>query len=142
MSKKMKVAKIISTKQIVVNAGSNAGLKEGDTLEIIDKFGTDPVTDPDTGENLGTLDIPKGTVIVSRVYPRMAIADAPIEHTSSYNSILQRTPALTAINALGLNETVQSDLNVDPDQITGGLPNSTDLEIHVGDEVIKRGEQE
>lgn len=138
----MKVAKIISTKQIVVNAGSNAGLKEGDTLEIIDKFGTDPVTDPDTGENLGTLDIPKGTVIVSRVYPRMAIADAPIEHTSSYNSILQRNPALTAINALGLNETVQSDLNVDPDQITGGLPNSTDLEIHVGDEVIKRGKQE
>lgn len=138
MSKTMKIAKIISTKQIVVNAGSKDGLKEGDTLEIIDKFGTDPVIDPDTGESLGTLDIPKGTVTVSRVYPRMAIAETPVEHISPYNSILKGSSALAAARALGADQTFQSDLNVDPTQITGGLPEPTDQEIHVGDEVIKR----
>ena len=62
----MKIAKILNTKQVVINAGSNDGLKEGDHLEIIDKFGTDPVIDPDTGESLGTLDLPKGELIVSK----------------------------------------------------------------------------
>ena len=55
----MKIAKIISTKQIVVNAGSNDGLEVGDKLEIIDKFGDEPIVDPDTGESLGTLDLIK-----------------------------------------------------------------------------------
>lgn len=138
MTKTMKIAKIISTKQVVVNAGSKDGIKEGDTLEIIDKFGTNPVIDPDTGESLGTLDIPKGEVIVSRVYPHMAIAETPIRHITPYDSILKNTPPLNVAMTLGMDREIQDDLNVDPSQITGGLPDPSDKEIHVGDDVIKR----
>ena len=74
--KEMKIAKIIDTKRVVINAGADR-LVVGDTLEIIDKFGTDPVIDPDTGEELGTLDVLKGKVIVTQVYPHMAIAESP-----------------------------------------------------------------
>ncbi|MDW3821468.1 hypothetical protein [Klebsiella quasipneumoniae] len=45
----MKVVKIISTKQIVVNAGSKDGIKEGQQLEIIDKISDEPVIDPESG---------------------------------------------------------------------------------------------
>lgn len=125
---KMKIAKIISTKQVVVNAGSKSGLKVGDRLEIIDKFGTDPVIDPDTGESLGTLDLPKGNLIVSKVYPDMAIAESPKEPAIS--------PLLNG-QFLGM-PTRQKDLNVDPEQITGGFPQPSGNEIKVGDTVIKR----
>ncbi|KEQ20537.1 hypothetical protein HF82_01065 [Limosilactobacillus reuteri] len=127
MNEKMKIAKIISTKQVVINAGSDAGLKPGDKLEIIDKFGTDPVKDPDTGESLGTLDLPKGELIVSKVYPKMAIADSPKKPSIAY--VPGGIPGFP---------TIQRDLNVDPKQITGGFPKSSGEQIKVGDIVIKR----
>ena len=138
MSKTIKIAKILNTKQVVINAGSNDGLKEGDHLEIIDKFGTDPVIDPDTGESLGTLDLPKGELIVSKIYPKMAIADSPVRHVSPHES-LNAYPTIAARTLLGIGtDTIQDDLNVDPKQITGGLPEPSDSEIHIGDTVIKR----
>lgn len=127
MNGKIKIAKIISTKQVVINAGSNAGLKPGDRLEIIDKFGTDPVIDPDTGESLGTLDLPKGQLIVTKTYPRMAIAESPRRSNPSY-----------VYNGLPGFPTFQKDLNVDPEQITGGFPKPSGDQIKVGDIVIKR----
>lgn len=123
----MKIAKIISTKQVVINTGSDAGLKPGDKLEIIDKFGTDPVIDPDTGKILGTLDLPKGQLIVTKTYPRMAIAESPRRSNLSY-----------VYNGLSGFPTVQKDLNVDPKQITGGFPKPSGEQIKVGDIVIKR----
>ncbi|WP_270371960.1 hypothetical protein [Limosilactobacillus mucosae] len=131
MTKEMKIAKIISTKQIVVNAGINIGLAVGDELEIIDKFGDDPIIDPDTGENLGTLDLVKGTVIVSKVYPHMAIADSPKTSTLAN---LMRPNYLPGLHG----DTIQKDLNVDPSQITGGFPQSDNQQIRIGDIVIKR----
>lgn len=133
--KEMRIAKIISTKQIVINAGQEDGIKKGDTLEIIDKFGSDPVIDPDTGESLGCLDISKGTVTVSQVYPHMAIAEAPYKTTNMYNAL---NPSERLIDALSGNIHIQSDLNVDPKEITGGLPQASNTPIKVGDIVIKR----
>ncbi|MEK1297450.1 hypothetical protein HCY78_10490 [Limosilactobacillus fermentum] len=135
MAQEMKIAKIISTKQVVVNAGSNVGLKVGDKLEIIDKFGDDPIVDPDTGENLGTLDLVKGNVIVSKVYPHMAIADS--RKASSFLKTM--SPELLASPFSSLyGSSYQEDLNVDPSQITGGFPQSDNQQIRIGDIVIKR----
>jgi hypothetical protein len=128
----MKIAKIISTKQIVVNAGSNDGLEVGDKLEIIDKFGDEPIVDPDTGESLGTLDLIKGNVIVSKVYPHMAIADSP--KVSPFLQAMR--PNLLSSSLYG--SSYQEDLNVDPSQITGGFPQSDNQQIRIGDIVIKR----
>lgn len=123
----MKIAKIISTKAVVINAGVDNHLRKGDKLEIIDKFGTDPVIDPDTGKSLGTLDLPKGELIVTEVYPKMAIAEAPRKPAIPYLS--NGVPGLPSI---------QNDLNVDPEQITGGFPKPSGEPIKVGDIVIKR----
>lgn len=128
----MKIVKIISTKQIVVNAGSKDGIKEGQQLEIIDKIGDEPVVDPESGENLGYLNISKGKVIVSRVFPKMSIAEAPSETYSVFDQLTGtfKMPSTT----------IQSDLNVDPKEITGGLPSPSKDPIRVGDTVIKINE--
>lgn len=137
--KKMKVAKIISTKQIVVNAGKSDGLAEGDELEIIGEIG-DPVKDPDTGKVIGTLDNLKGRVTVTTVYEHMAIADAPTKEVLNdpYSRMLKQSRLL--IDPMKQwRGTVQVDLDVDPDEITGGLPeskNEYEDKIHVGDTVI------
>lgn len=123
--------KIISTKQIVINAGFDEGIKEGEELEIIDKISNEPVVDPETGEDLGYLNISKGKVRVSRVFPKMSIAEAPYE---TY-SILDQLGNIKMPSA-----TIQSDLNVDPKEITGGLPSPSKDPIRVGDTVIKINE--
>ncbi|WP_040458688.1 hypothetical protein [Limosilactobacillus antri] len=140
--KKMKVAKIISTKQIVVNAGKSDGLAEGDELEIIGEIG-DPVKDPDTGKVIGTLDNLKGRVIVTTVYQNMSIADAPKKEVLNdpYSRILRQSHLFSKqIDPMKQwKGTVQEDLDVDPDEITGGLPeskNEYEDMIHVGDTVI------
>lgn len=142
MKKNIKVAKIISTKQIVINAGKKNGIKVGDELEIVGQIG-DPVKDPDTGEVLGTLDNLKGRVTVTTVYENMAIADAPTKDIldDPYTQSQRLTAKLARMSdpLQPFKKTIQEDLNVDPEEITGGLPegeNEYDNQIHVGDTVI------
>lgn len=141
IDKTMKIAKIISTKQVVINAGSKDGLVEGDKLEIIDKIGSEHIKDPDTGEDLGQLDVSKGIVYVSKVYPKMAIADAPSKTVNPYTAQLTPFKSSEAIlsGALGImSKRIQEDLNVDPTEITGDLPKGDIDQIRIGDIVILR----
>lgn len=117
---KYKVAKIISTKQLVINAGSNNHIKKGDIFDIIDTISDTPVIDPDTKKELGYLTLKKGTIEITDVYENMAIGEAVKTPLSAYQ------PG------------VKHDLNVDPTQITGGLPKSSGTKITVGDNVIKK----
>lgn len=97
----IKVAKIISTKQLIINAGKDQKIKLGQRFEIIDYTSFEVITDPETNKKLGRIYAVKGNVIVSKVYSKMALVEAPYE-----NSLFS----------------IQTDLNVDPKEITGGLP--------------------
>lgn len=62
----------------------------------------------------------------------MAIADSP-----KVSPLLQAMrPDLLSSPLYG--SSYQEDLNVDPSQITGGLPEAGDQQIRIGDIVIKR----
>lgn len=124
MEKQIKIAKIISTTELVINAGSNQNINVGDKFQIIDKVGSEPVMDPDTGESLGTLDIIKGTVEVTAVYPNMSIVQSEQTTKNPFTQI--------AINPYQVRE----DLNVDTSQITGGAPQNNNVPIRIGDIVI------
>lgn len=129
MEKQIKIAKIISTTELVINAGSKQNINVGDKFEIIDKVGSEPVMDPDTGKSLGTLDIIKGMVEVTAVYPNMSIVQS--ERTIS--------PLLQA--SMGVAQSlspyqVRKDLNVDKTQITGGAPENENVPIKIGDVAI------
>lgn len=118
----IRIAKIISSKEIIINAGFEQGIHEGDRFEIIDKISDSDVTDPETGEILGKLTSSKGEVIVTRVFKRMSIAESPFENIAQ----------ISAFN-------IQKDLNVDPNEITGNIPTHSNTPIRVGDPLSKIG---
>lgn len=113
-----KVIKIISDTEILINAGANAKIKKGDSLDIF--IIGEEIFDPDTNESLGTLDTIKTTVEAYIVYPKMCLCRKTIQKTEN---IL--TPSFIR------EVTVKTRLNVDSSEISGGLVD--DLTIHVGD---------
>ncbi|WP_236897049.1 hypothetical protein [Clostridium beijerinckii] len=118
-----KVIKIISDYEIVINAGSNAKLEKGTSLDIF--VAGEEVFDPETDESLGTLDTVKATVEVDTVYPKMALCKN-IEYST-------RTMLEAISNGIDMKKAKR--LNVDSSEISGGL--SDDLVIRVGDLVRK-----
>lgn len=65
------VAKVVADDQLVINAGSNDGIKIGDTFTIIEKG--EEVFDPITGESLGDYELKKGVGKVIHVTERLSI---------------------------------------------------------------------
>lgn len=129
MGKEIKIAKIISTTELVINAGSKQNINVGDKFQIIDKVGSEPVMDPDTGKSLGTLDIIKGMVEVTAVYPNMSIVQSERNINPLLQSSMGVTQSLTSYQ-------VRKDLNVDKSQITGGAPQNENVPIRIGDIAI------
>ena len=121
MCKEFKIVKIIDDKTLVINAGYSDNIKEGDNFEIFEQG--EEIRDPDTGENLGSLDLIKETVKAVNVFKKICICKHYIV-TSYFSSIT--------------TSFLQSDyntLNVDSTQISGGLHN--DKIIRIGDKARK-----
>lgn len=136
MSKEMKIAKIISNEAVVINAGSNDGIEKEQKFQIIGKVGLEPVIDPDTGESLGTLDELKGIVIAKNVYPNMTVAETEMHRAGGTVDYTDMFKGISSTNNVLFGPYVHTKLNVDSDQITGGIQDSTDP-IKVGDIVTK-----
>ena len=66
-----KVAKILNTRELVINRGSEDGVTNGMKFEVVDDF--DEILDPDTLENLGTIKRVKIRVKADEVHPRFSI---------------------------------------------------------------------
>ena len=65
-----KIASIIDEKTVVINKGSNDGIRMHQTF-LVYRIG-DKILDPDTGEDLGNLEIVLGRGSVSHVQDKMA----------------------------------------------------------------------
>jgi hypothetical protein len=87
-----RVARIVGDDSIVINRGSSHGVKEGERFVVFAEG--DEVTDPDTGEALGRLEIVKARVVAAHVQEKMTTCvaepeeallslDDPTQHTLS-----------------------------------------------------------
>ncbi len=123
MTSSYKIVKIISEYKVVVNAGSNSYINEGDTLEVFQPG--QEVTDPDTGESLGTLDFVKAKLRVVDVFPKMCVCE---NRDSEKKSIITIAQSFTYEEKL--------PLNVQTTDISGGYE-GIDKKIKVGDLVRK-----
>lgn len=128
-----KIVKIISTKQLVINAGQKQGIKLGDKFEILDKENGPTITDPDTGQELGTLDIKKGIVEATSVYSNMSIVESPIR-TNPF-SFTSGVPTQLLKNFE--QKSIPEDLNVNPKDISGLNTSKASSLIKIGDFVEK-----
>ena len=68
-----KVARILNSREMVINVGSGHGVVVGMRFDILDAKGED-VQDPDTGELLGSVERSKVSVEVSKVQQRLSVA--------------------------------------------------------------------
>ena len=124
MTRKYKIAKIIDEYQVVVNAGSNDLIHDDACLEVYQPG--QEVTDPDTGESLGTLDFVKAKLRVVNVFPKMCVCEnRETEQKSFFSNISQ---------GLFFEETLP--MNVQTTDISGGYE-GIDKKIKVGDLVRK-----
>lgn len=68
-----KIAAILDYTTVVINRGSEHGVEEGDKFYIYADIG--PITDPDTGEKLGSTQQVWGAVTVTLVERRFSVAE-------------------------------------------------------------------
>jgi hypothetical protein len=68
-----KVARILNSRELAINVGTNDGVVTGMYFDVLDPKGED-ITDPDTGEILGSIDRPKVRVQVVKVHERLSVA--------------------------------------------------------------------
>jgi hypothetical protein len=68
-----KVARVLTSRDLVLNRGAEHGVNEGMIFEVLDPEGSD-IPDPDTGEVIGSVYRPKVRVRVEIVEPKLAVA--------------------------------------------------------------------
>jgi len=68
-----KVARILTSRQLVINVGSSSGVELGMKFDILDPKGDD-IRDPDTGEILGSVNRPKVRVEIIDVQSKLSVA--------------------------------------------------------------------
>lgn len=68
-----KVARVLSSREVAINKGQHDGVEVGMIFKILSTKGSD-ITDPDTGDPLGTVDLAKTSVKVTIVHERVAVA--------------------------------------------------------------------
>lgn len=120
-----KIIKIIDDMSVIVNCGTNQGIKEGDLFYIRSKK-TEKVVDPDTNEVLGEFNRFKAKIEAVNVLEKMCICKNAL-----------KTASITDLAKLSLSGGQRQELNVDPEQISGGLFDAEDELIHIGDLVDK-----
>jgi hypothetical protein len=68
-----KVARLLSARELALNVGAEQGVTDGMKFAVLNPRGED-ITDPDTGQNLGSVEVRKVVVEVIRTEPRVCVA--------------------------------------------------------------------
>lgn len=68
-----KVAEILNQREVVMNIGEEAGVAKGMRFAVLNTRGLS-IKDPDTNEELGSVELPKVLVETVRVYPKLSVA--------------------------------------------------------------------
>ncbi len=121
-----RIVRILDDHTVVLNVGSEAGVEGRMRYAIYTPY--DTVTDPETGEDLGSYRRRKGAVVVQEIAPRFCVAAAPAvteEIVEEVGGILGFGPSRTKRTKVQKRE-----LNIDYDQVKG-LP--TGDTVRVGD---------
>ena len=125
-----KVARIMSDEEVILSVGSEHGVKEN--MEFVIFSESDHVYDPETGEDLGAIEIVKGRVRVCHVMDKMSRA-----RTLTYQVHVPSLPETvkwlgSALYSEPRVETRRRKLKVPEGQVQ---PLAVDLVVRIGDKV-------
>jgi hypothetical protein len=108
------IARIVDESTLIVNRGSEHGVKTGARFSVFAEV--EEVADPQTGEELGKWELVKGVIVAAHVQEKMSVC-GPIPpeavqrddtHTLSYEMV-----------AVSMARSSGQKLNVDRSQMTG-----------------------
>ncbi len=102
-----KVARVVSPTELVLAAGADDGVEEG--MEFVVYALSDAVTDPDTGEDLGRIEIVKARVIAAHVQEKLTVARTKSRTVPG----LLAPNAMFWLDALYAAHTVQDQMSVE-----------------------------
>lgn len=106
------VAKILTARELVINRGSEDGVRTGMKFQILDRK-VENVKDPETGKVLGSIDRPKVDVRVTRVAEHLSIAQTFHERTVNLGGSLMGVSGLMRQFEPPKYETVYETLKTD-----------------------------
>lgn len=131
---KGKVAKVLNSREIAMNIGSIHGVAHGMHFVVLDPKGED-ITDPDSGEVLGSVERPKVKVRVIDVKERLSIASTFKEtrknvggenmiglSLGSFSQQLMPPKWVTKYETLKTNERTWEDLDEEHSYVKTGDP--------------------
>jgi len=124
-----KVARILSDEEVILNVGSEDGVKE--KMEFVIFSESDHVYDPETGEDLGAIEVVKGRVGVYHVMGRMSRVRT-LTYQVHVASIPETVRWLGSLYSESRAETRRRKLKVPEGQVR---PLAEDLAVKVGDKV-------
>jgi len=127
------VARILSERELVVNRGTNDGVTLGMKLAVLNPNGAD-ITDPVTGESLGSIDLAKVVVKVTQVRERVCVAATFRKWTTSGGGPLYNLSLMTSLARPP--STRHETLRLDDDEAAVEL-DEEDSYVRVGDKVIE-----
>ena len=100
-----KVVKILSSQELIVDAGSEHGVKENMVFKIIGHL---PVTDPD-GELIETLEIVKARVKTIIIGKKVAVAQTYLNVDAEFKRALSTSAFVPQVEKMTTQQTTQSD---------------------------------
>jgi hypothetical protein len=126
-----KVARILNSREMVLNVGTRDGVAVGMRFEVMDAKGED-VCDPDTGELLGSVERPKVGVEIFKVQQRLAVASTYKKETvnvggsgigqSPMNRLFMPAKWTTRYETLKTEEKTWEDLDEEDSYVKIGDP--------------------
>lgn len=128
---KGKIASLINSRTVAINVGSDEGVELGMYFNILSNKKS-KITDPDTNEELGEVEVVKSSVRVVEVMPKYCLAEtynyATVNEGGSVSSIskLLQPPKLVK---------VYETLNIDKGELIKTSDKST--KVKIGDSVIQ-----
>lgn len=101
----LKVVKIISPYQVVINGGSESGLRPGQRLLIYDVG--EMIEDPESGEELEAIEILRGTGRIVHLQTKIATVESDMKEDEPIT--IKRTSNLSSIRGL-FGDTEQTEI--------------------------------
>lgn len=102
------VTRILDEYSILINVGRKDGVRKGKELEVFEPGET--ILDPESGDELGTLDFIKSTLEVVQVYDNFSTCqsityeEVSVGLAASFISPLERTKTKRTIRSLDIDE--------------------------------------
>ena len=124
-----KIARIIDPTRLVLAAGTEDGITEG--MEFVIYTLSDPIVDPENGQDLGRIELVKGRVVADHVQDRITIARTKSKEVERVIDPFAGFAAGAALfRQIRYKELVTDQLNVE-----GAVALQEDPIVRVGDAV-------